>query len=97
MTNSQSVVEYRYKQQGLCYKQQVHLKEWRDYNRKTVRNYLGRIDQKRKQKQTNKSESNYPGKQNVYRPSEETRMKGAAYIKGSVFTKDTGDRIRQQD
>ena len=52
MTNSQSVVEYRYQQQGLCYKQQVHLKELRDYNRKTVRNYLGRIDQKRKQKQT---------------------------------------------
>ena len=67
-----------------------------DYNRKTVRNYLGRIDQKRKQKPIN-SKSNYPGKQSVYRPSGETRMKGTAYIKGSVFRKDTGNRIRRQD
>ena len=52
MTNSQSVVKYRYQRQGLCYKEQKHLKEWKYYNRKTVENYLGRIDQKRKQKQT---------------------------------------------
>ena len=31
--------------------------------------------------ETDKQKSNYPGKQSVYRPSGETRMKGTAYIK----------------